>query len=124
MRISWTTQRFGRGPDRFSPARAPFSAGYGTSIARLAHLDLAHRLVDSLLHAEGVGALAGRVFGEALQVGLEERPGRGRRPQFRGEKLAVDIAPFVGLRIHLLHRVHQQVEDVGYARIVLVIPPE
>src|SRR5215470_15143924 len=83
-----------KGPDRRSPAGA-LPAVCPPSIAALAQLDLAHRLVDGLLHAEGVGALARRVFGHALQVLREERPGRRRRPQFLGEELAAGVAPFV-----------------------------
>jgi hypothetical protein len=48
------------------------AAGAWGSVAGPAHTRLAHRLVDRLLHAQSVRALAWRVLGNALQVRLEE----------------------------------------------------
>ena len=39
------------------------------------------------------------------------------------QELSPDVPPLVRLGIHLLHRVHPQIEDIWNARIILLVPP-
>src|SRR5262245_38761273 len=100
-----------------------FRPSQGSVAAPMRTIQLPHCLLHGLVHAQRVRALRWREVLEALQVRGEERTGRRRRPQLRGEELAPDVAPLVRLGIHLLHRVHAQIEDVGYTRVRFLVPP-
>src|SRR5262245_10337949 len=118
MRLTWrTTPETKRRP----PMRPPRVSKPGDSLAVL--VDLPHGFLDRLLHAERVGTLTWRISGKALQMRLQERPGRGRGPQFLRDELASGVSPFVRFGIHLFHGVHAQVEDVRHARKALGVPP-
>src|SRR5215510_13668724 len=48
---------------------------------------------------------------------------RCRGPKLLREKFSTCVSPLMRKRVHLFHRVHAKVEDEGYARITLWVPP-
>src|SRR5262249_30167670 len=67
-------------------------------------------------------AVAGIPAGFCL--GGKELLGSSRHPHLFRKELSADVTPLMRFGVHFLHRVHQEIEDVTYARIILFIPPK
>src|SRR5262245_4392059 len=83
-----------------------------------------HRLVDGLLQAQRVSALPWWVVLQAFDLCSEKLLCRSGHPHLLGKEFAANVTPLMGLRVHLLHRIHQEIEHISNARIILLIPPK
>src|SRR5690349_7976206 len=67
-----------------------------------------HRLVDGLLQAQRVSALPRWVVLQAFDLCGKELLRCSGHPYLLGKEFAANVTPLMGLRVHLLHRIHQE----------------